>query len=125
MTNKERSIDTFSKEELKDEVLFLRTYHADDQYYADEAQKEILIFQANIFVKNLMSLEDILKFNSTNTYRDSDHKVNDDLYVRQLSAMVHALVEQNESMIDNSESYDPKVAGKVLEILKEKKEASV
>jgi hypothetical protein len=91
MKTKERNIDTYSKEELKEEVLYLRFDQADDHHYADEAQKESLLFQSHLFAKNLMSLGDILKFNSTNTYRDSDRKVNDDITVRHLSAMVHAL----------------------------------
>ena len=88
---KNKHIDEYSKEELKDEVLFLRLDQAGDHHYAEQDRKQWVCFQAHLLVNRIMTLQEIMKHNGNYNRNEKDQ-------IKYLTAMVHDLYDEMMSL---------------------------
>lgn len=94
---KNKHIDEYSKEELKDEVLFLRLDQAGDHHYAEQDRKQWVCFQAHLLVNGIMPLEEIMRHNANQIDFDK---------VNYLTAMVHDLYDEIKALESYIEGED-------------------
>tara|TARA_R110002020_G_scaffold137655_2_gene307026 strand:- start:333 stop:788 length:456 start_codon:yes stop_codon:yes gene_type:complete len=94
---KNKHIDEYSKEELKDEVLFLRLDQAGDHHYAEMDRQQSVFFQAHLLVNRIIPLEEIMRHNGNQIDFDK---------VNYLTAMVHDLYNEIKALESYIEGED-------------------